>query len=98
MTTADSMPQCNCRTELLTAEQFAERVHLSRATIFAWVQRGILENGKHFLKFGRVVRFIWSDNTLELLLIESKKGDLRSTAKSAPRAQQAKPIPINWEY
>ena len=98
MTTPDAALQRKSGAELLTIEQFAKRLQMSRATVFTWVQRGILVKGCHFLKFGRVVRFLWSDNTLELLLIDSAKDGPRPTTKSTPRAQQAKRNPVNWEY
>ena len=98
MSTPDSMPQRHNHAELLTVEQFAKRMFMSRATVFTWVQRGILVKGKHFLKYGRVVRFLWSDNTPELLVIDSKNNDPEPTTRSAPRAQQAKRKPVNWDY
>ena len=99
MTTPDTMPQRDSNAELLTVDQLAERLQLSRATIFAWVQRGILVQGQHFLKYGRVVRFLWSDNMLESLLIESVNKDCRLMTKSASHTpRQTNPGPVNWEY
>ena len=97
MTTSNSLPQRDSNSELLTIVQFAERLKMSRATVFSWIHRGILVQGKHFLKFGKVVRFVWSDNLLELLLIDCAKETGRSTTKGTPRAAR-QTEPINWEY
>ena len=92
MTTPDSP-------ELLTVDQFAKRLQLSRASVFAWVNRGILIQGKHFFKYGKVVRFVYSANTLELLLSACVIEESPSSAKNLSRAaRQTKPSPVNWEY
>lgn len=99
MTTPNFPPQWDSNSELLTIVQFAERLQMSRATVFSWIHRGILVQGKHFLKFGKVVRFVWSDNLLELLMLDCAKETDRSTTKSTPRvARQTEPSPVNWEY
>src|SRR5450759_4246326 len=57
--------------ELLTVEQFAQRLQVSRATVFTWIQKQILVPGRHFLKIGRVLRFCWSDDFVTCLLNDS---------------------------
>jgi len=85
--------------ELLTIEMFAQRLHVSRATIFAWMQKQILVQGRHFIKFGRVVRFVWSDNLLETLLADSATDENKEPIIKPVRAAKAiKASPINWEY
>jgi hypothetical protein len=85
--------------EILTIDELAERLKLSRALVFEWVNRGILVQGKHFFKFGRVVRFVYSDNMLELLLNASGVEENHSTTKSViVPARPTKPSPVNWEY
>jgi excisionase family DNA binding protein len=68
--------------ELLTVEQFAERLQVSRTTVFEWLKTGNLEQGKHYFKIGRVLRFVWD---VTLLLLDKRK-------KHSPRRMVA-PLP-----
>ena len=43
--------------ELLTVEEFAEHMKISRSTVFDWIRRGTLKAGRHYIKVGRVIRF-----------------------------------------
>jgi len=45
--------------ELLTVEQFAERLQVSRTTIFGWLKNSILREEIHYFRLGRVLRFYW---------------------------------------
>jgi len=84
--------------EILTPEEFAERLKIGRSTLFEWLQKGILVPGKHFLKVGRVLRFVWSDDVvITLLELSSQPAQRRQVAgkKSAPVAAQN---PVNWDY
>jgi excisionase family DNA binding protein len=45
--------------DLLTVEQFAKRLQVSRTTIFAWLKSGCLREGTHYFRLGRVIRFHW---------------------------------------
>lgn len=86
--------------ELLTVEQFAQRLQVSRATVFAWIQKQILVQGRHFLKFGRVLRFTWSDDFISILLQESATAaavappTLSLVAVSRKKSDSS----LNWEY
>lgn len=85
--------------EILTVEELAQRLQVSRATLFTWMQKGILALGRHYFKYGRVVRFVWSDCLLETLLADSACQDRKEAARAAVRTvRQAKAAPINWEY
>lgn len=79
--------------EVLTVEEFARKLHVSRATVFAWIKRGTLTEGEHFFKLGRVLRFVWSGALLENLLRSG--GDQPQPVKAVAHE---KPSPINWEY
>lgn len=46
-------------TDLLTVEQFAAKMQVSRTTVFEWLKNGALEEGKHYFKIGRIIRFVW---------------------------------------
>ena len=53
--------------ELLTVEEFAERMKISRTTVFDWIRKGTLKSGRHFMKIGRVIRFEWGPELLQKL-------------------------------
>ena len=86
--------------ELLTVEQFAQRLQVSRATVFAWMQKQILVQGRHFLKFGRVLRFIWSDDFISTLLQESAAAVAVASPPLLPVVVSRKKTgsSLNWEY
>ncbi len=46
-------------TELLNVESFAKRLNISRTKVFEWKRTGILKPGHHYIKRGRILRFIW---------------------------------------
>ena len=88
-------------TEFITIETFAERMGISRATAYDWKQRGILIQGKHYLKFGRVLRVCWDSNLIETLLAACTVELPQVPARVQERKVPAKPTagtPINWEY
>jgi len=87
-------------TELLTVEQFAERLQVSRATVFTWMQKQILVQGKHFIKFGRVLRFTWSADLVANLLQDSAQALPAAVPVITPVALAPKKTgsPINWGY
>jgi hypothetical protein len=86
--------------ELLTVEQFAQRLQVSRATVFTWIQKQILVQGRHFLKFGRVLRFSWSNDLVSTLLHDSTQAVPVAAAAVRPAIPPRKKTdsPINWEY
>lgn len=83
--------------EVLTVEEFANKLHVSRATVFAWIKRGILIEGIHYFKIGRVIRFIWNGQLLETLLsgstVEGKTGRPSPASCNPVKAEL-----INWDY
>lgn len=86
--------------ELLTVEQFAQRLQVSRATVFAWIQKQILVQGRHFLKIGRVLRFTWSDDFISTLLLESAAAAAVAPPTLSPVIVSRKKTDssLNWEY
>lgn len=82
--------------ELLTVEEFAKRVQVSRATVFAWMQKKILVQGRHFMKYGRVLRFVWNGALIQELVAGCLVDEGAMVPVRVPR--QIKPNPINWEY
>lgn len=51
-------------TELFTVDQFAERMQVSRTTVFGWMKSGALAEGVHYIRLGRVLRFRWGVDLL----------------------------------
>lgn len=46
---------------LLTVEQFAKRMQVSRTTVFGWLKSGVLQEGVHYLRIGRILRLGWRE-------------------------------------
>jgi len=80
--------------ELLTVEQFAQRLQVSRATVFVWLHKGVLAAGKHYLKVGRVLRFLWSAELLETI---NQASELAVHALPSP-SRLKKSSSLNWDY
>ncbi|ABB32015.1 hypothetical protein GeomeDRAFT_1939 [Geobacter metallireducens RCH3] len=85
--------------EVLTVEQLAERLQVSRATLFSWMQRDILIAGRHYFKQGRVLRFLWSSELVMELVVgsEARKNRRPVTGPVSPHPRKQS-NPINWEY
>jgi len=45
--------------EILTVEQFAEKMQVSRTTVFGWLKSGVLQEGVHYFRVGRILRLCW---------------------------------------
>ena len=70
--------------ELLTVEEFAQRLTMSRTTVFEWLKSGNLVQGKHYFKVGRILRFVW-DKTLLLSIGMNKKTKIEKKQHKAMR-------------
>jgi len=57
--------------EFLTVEQFAERMGVSRSTVFNWLAAGVLQVGVHVIKQRNVIRILWNSELLSRLLLTS---------------------------
>jgi hypothetical protein len=86
--------------EILTVEEVSERLQVSRATVFAWMKKGILAQGRHYFKRGHVLRFLWSGELIQELLTGSPdNAEKASPIKPSLRpVRQIKSNPINWDY
>jgi excisionase family DNA binding protein len=85
--------------ELLTVEEVAERLKIGRSTLFSWMKSERLVAGRHYLRIGRIVRFLWSEEVL-LSLHEDQQTPEGSTK---PQCEAQKPhtkrsAGLNWEY
>ena len=47
--------------EIVTVEEFAERMKVSRTTVFAWIKTGSLKEGVHYIRLGRILRLCWRE-------------------------------------
>lgn len=96
----EPFPQQPTTAELLTVDQFAQRLQVSRATVFTWMQKQILVQGRHFLKIGRVLRFTWSVDLVACLLQDSAQTVPAAAPAIRPVNLTRKKIDssLNWEY
>lgn len=86
-----------CHSDFLTVEEFAEKLKVSRSTVFSWLKSGLLQEGKHYFRIGRIIRFVW-DASLLIGRIKPKK----RKQFTRPSAERTKCVPsqpvINLEY
>lgn len=89
--------------EILTIEQFALRLAMSRTTLFEWIKTGILVQGKHYFKVGRILRFVWDETMLLTIGMNrdtKKVNKQRKTVK--PKGEKRLHIPsappVNLDY
>ena len=80
--------------ELLTVEEFAQKIKVGRSTLFDWVNKGILVRGRHYFKIGRILRFTWSEDIVGSLT-EAAIGE-----KTSLKLRKKKSIDpgIDWDY
>ena len=50
--------------ELLTVDQFAKLLKVSRTTVFSWLKTGVLLEGVHYIRLGKILRFRWVTDLL----------------------------------
>ena len=97
---SEFLPQQPTNAELLTVEQFAQRLQVSRATVFTWIQKQILVQDRHFLKIGRVLRFTWSDDFVSTLLHDSALAlpVVPLVASPVSPTRKKSDSSLNWDY
>lgn len=55
---------------MVSLAEFARRMGVCPNTVRAWIAAGRLQEGAHFLRAGRVIRFPWGRELVERLLRE----------------------------
>ncbi|MDG5466800.1 helix-turn-helix domain-containing protein [Deltaproteobacteria bacterium IMCC39524] len=75
--------------ELLTIEQFAHRLGISRTTVFEWMKSGDLIQGQHYLKINRIIRFPWGNDLIQSLVTDSL--DITPSIEIGPQTLNPKP-------
>ena len=68
--------------ELLNADEFAKRLRVGRTTIFKWKKEGTLIPGRHFIKKGKIVRYIWARDLI--MEIHENSKNQHQTIKQKP--------------
>lgn len=82
--------------EIITLEELSIRLHVSRATLFNWMQKGLFTQGKHFFKQGRVLRFIWGDDLVHALTGDCQEKSVTTSVIKPVNAKKSSPL--NWDY
>ncbi len=67
--------------QLLTIEEFAKQLRISRSTACSWLASGRLVSGTHVLRIGSIVRIVWSDELFCHLLGQSTVNEHRPRLK-----------------
>jgi excisionase family DNA binding protein len=57
--------------DMLSIEEFAAKMSVGRTTVHEWLKSGRLRPGRHFIKIGGTIRFIWGAELLQRLLEDS---------------------------
>jgi len=91
--------------EVLTVEEFADRMKISRTTVFDWMKHGRLKEGRHYIKVGRIIRFEWGPELLKMLHEDSAQAEV-AVQPALPRQPMArerkrprnKNTTINFDY
>jgi excisionase family DNA binding protein len=74
--------------ELLTVEEFAKRMKISRTTVFDWIKKGRLKAGRHYIQIGRVIRFEWGPELVQALYEDSAVLLEEAHSRSATRRRK----------
>ena len=100
LTITDSNTNIN-NFELLTVEEFAERMKISRSQVYNWIKTGFLKPGQHFIRRGRTIRFPWTSTLLERLMEDSDqeaktRDPIQAPKKPTPRGGSTPAINLNY--
>lgn len=89
--------------EILTVEEFALRLTMSRTTLFEWLKSGILVQGKHYFKVGRILRFVWDESMLLTIGMSRKdQKEMKQKKTVKPKGERRLHLscspPVNLDY
>lgn len=65
------IPEKKFQAEMLTVEQFANRMAVGKTTVYDWVKSGQLVAGRHYIRIAGTTRFPWGADLLQRLLEDS---------------------------
>jgi hypothetical protein len=71
--------------EILTPEEFLERMKIGRTTFFKWKKAGKLRVGRDIIQADGVLRILWGAELLRRLLEVSEESVRRKPKEDAPR-------------
>jgi hypothetical protein len=90
--------------EILTPEEFLERMKIGRTTFFKWKKEGRLQVGRDFIQKGRILRVLWGVELLKRLLetsdesVEKKPQEKAAKQKGGIVPPRKRTTAINFEY
>jgi len=70
--------------ELITIEEFAKHMGVSRTTAFDWKKHGRVKPGRDFIQIGRTIRFVWGPELLKRLLEDSLQAEEQAIIDKNP--------------
>jgi len=81
--------------ELLTVAEFAGRLKVSRSKVFEWLRQSVFIPGEHYVKIGRVLRFVWTEKIVSALSnVATQQHQSANKRSMALKSKQG----INWNY
>lgn len=80
---------------MISVEQFAGRMGVSRSTVFAWLAKGHLPEGKVYVRIGKTIRFIWSIEAIASM--SEKKASESLPEENEPLKSTRKPV-VNMDF
>ena len=87
---------------LLTTNEFADRLKVSRTTVFKWIKDGTLMPGRHFIRVGRIVRFLWEPDLIREIhqdsFLQSVSIEQQSDRFAEERTRSGKRSVLNLDY
>jgi excisionase family DNA binding protein len=96
---SDPLSQQPVSSELLTVDQFAQLLKVSRTTVFSWLKTGEIQEGVHFIRLGRVLRFRWQ---IELLFVKKPQSRTKQKQNKRPTSPGRKllsaDLAVNLDY
>lgn len=97
--------------EMLSIDQFAAKMGVSRTTVYDWFKSGYLRPGRHYIKIGKTTLFAWGAELLQKLHEDScerisedvklqHETELDKRVSQIPRVQsnRKKGIQANLDY
>lgn len=87
---------------LLTTNEFADRLKNSRTTVFKWIKDGTLIPGRHFIRVGRIVRFLWEADLIREIhqdsFLQPVSIEQQSDRFAEERTRSGKRSVLNLDY
>lgn len=83
--------------KLLTVDQFATLFNTSRTTVFFWLKTGIIQEGVHYIRLGRILRFRWCE---EIFFRNKDRQNPKPKKRptSPARSRQSTDSGVNLDY